>query len=158
MTIEEQLARLNKTIWRVMTHPDVNNQSVNLNIIGLLDLLREDGYIIMVGAKEHNYTIGELRVIEKIIAWATQIAYAEDKIEMENAIYEDDADTEMYDQLVKEAKEGLMIYRKLHPDSIPFFIKTDWNKITLKNCPYWLFKELLLYKTGFLTRRFEGPH
>ena len=45
-----------------------------------------------------------------------------------------------------EVEEGLIAYRKLHPDAIAFFTKTDWNKITLKYCPYHLFKELVLHK------------
>ena len=51
-----------------------------------------------------------------------------------------------------EAKEGLIAYRKLHPDAIAFFTKTDWNKITLKYCPYHLFKELILHKTALIRR------
>jgi len=158
MTIEAQLAQLNKITWIVMTEPDVNDQSPNINITRFLNALRVDGYIIMVGGKEYNYTIGELRAIEKLIVWATQIAYANEKIEMEHALHEEDADTEIYDELVKEAQAGLITYRKLLHDAIPFFIMTSWNTISLKNCPYWIFQELLLYKAGFLTRRFEEPY
>ena len=118
MTIEEQLAHLNKVTWIVMTEPDVNDQSPNINITRFLNVLRKDGYIIMVGGKEYNYTIGELRAIEKLIVWATQIAYAEEQIEMEHALHEENADTVRYDELVKEAQQGLITYRKLHHDAI----------------------------------------
>jgi hypothetical protein len=41
--------------------------------------------------------------------------------------------------MIDEAEEVLVAYPKLHPDAIAFFAKTDWNKITLKYCPYNLF-------------------
>jgi hypothetical protein len=46
--------------------------------------------------------------------------------------------------MIDEAEEGLIAYRKRHPDAMAFFITTDWNKITLKYCPYHLFQELIL--------------
>ena len=52
--------------------------------------------------------------------------------------------------MIDEAEEVLVAYPKLHPDAIAFFTKTDWNKITLKYCPYYLFQELLLHKTALI--------
>jgi hypothetical protein len=54
--------------------------------------------------------------------------------------------------MIDEADEGLIAYRKLHPDAIAFFTKTDWNKITLKYCPCHLFQELILHKTALIRR------
>jgi hypothetical protein len=54
--------------------------------------------------------------------------------------------------MIEEAEEGLIAYRKLHPDAIAFFTKSDRNKITLKYCPYHLFQELLLHKTALIKR------
>ena len=65
-------------------------------------------------------------------------------------MYEDDAETDQFDDMIEEAEEGLIAYRKLHPDAIAFFTKTDWNKITLKYCPYHLFQELILHKTALI--------
>ena len=42
-----------------------------------------------------------------------------------------------FDDMIDEA--GLIAYPKLNPDAIAFFTMTDWNKITLKYCPYYLF-------------------
>jgi hypothetical protein len=56
-------------------------------------------------------------------------------------MYEQYADTDKFEEMIGEVKEGLIAYRKLDPDAITFFIKTDWNKITLKYCPYHLFQE-----------------
>ena len=58
---------------------------------------------------------------------------------------EDDAETDQFDDMINEVEEGLIAYRKLHPDAIAFFTKADWNKITLKYRPYHLFKELIQY-------------
>jgi hypothetical protein len=65
-------------------------------------------------------------------------------------MYEDDAETDKFDDMIDEAEQGLIAYRKLHPDAISFFTKTDWNKITLKYCPYFLFQELILHKTALI--------
>jgi hypothetical protein len=52
--------------------------------------------------------------------------------------------------MIDEAEEGLIAYRKLHPDAIDFFIQIEWNKITLKSCPYYLFQELILHTTALI--------
>lgn len=150
MTIEEQLAHLNKVTWIVMTEPDVNTKTFDINITNILNDLYKDGYLICVGDKEHSYSIGELRAIDRLVAWITQIIYAEKEIEDHVALYEDDAETDKFDDMIDEAEEGLIAYRKLHPDAIAFFTKTDWNKITLKYCPYYLFQEIILHKTALI--------
>ena len=150
MTIEEQLDRLNRTTWIVMTEPDVNKKWFNINITSILNDLYKDGYLICVGDKEQSYSVGELRAIDRLVAWITQINYAQNEIEDQIAMYEDDADTDKFDDMIDEAEEGLIAYRKLHPDAIAFFAKTDWNKITLKYCPYYLFQELILHKTALI--------
>jgi len=152
MTIEEQLDRLNRTTWIVMTEPDVNNKSLDINITTILNDLYKDGYLICVGDKKHSYSIGELRAIDRLIVWITQISYANEEIEDQIAMYEEYADTDKFEEMIEEAEEGLIAYRKLHPDAIAFFTKTDWNKITLKYCPYYLFQELILHKTALIKR------
>lgn len=54
MTIEEQLDRLNRTTWIVMTEPDVNKKCFNIKITNILNDLYKDGYLIYVGDKEHR--------------------------------------------------------------------------------------------------------
>jgi Mg2+ and Co2+ transporter CorA len=150
MTIEEQLAQLNKITWIVMTEPDVNKKWHDINITNRLNTLYEDGYEIYVGDQEHCYSIGELRAIDRLIVWITQISYANEEIEDQIAMNEEYADTDKFEEMIEEAKEGLIAYRKLHPDAISFFIKSDWNKITLKYCPYHLFQELILHKAALI--------
>ena len=76
MTIEEQLAHLNRITWIVMTEPDVNAKKFNLNITNILNDLCKDGYLICVGDNKDSYSISELRAIDRLIAWITQISYA----------------------------------------------------------------------------------
>ncbi len=92
MTVEEQIARLNKTTWMVMTMPDVYNKSSFVNIAQVVDELYEDGYEVVMGNSEHRYTVGELRVIYRLIAWITQINYAHDEIENQKIMHNEFAD------------------------------------------------------------------
>ena len=156
MTIEEQLDRLNRTTWIVMTAFDVTNQALDINVSRTLNILRDDGYEIIVGDEDCNYTMGELRAIEKVLAWVTQMNYAIEKKEMASLFFEESFDTSMFDVLMEDAVMGLIRYRKLHPDAIPFFIQTAWNQITLKKCPYWIFQELILYKSGLHVHKAKG--
>jgi hypothetical protein len=133
-----------------MTVLDVDTKSLDINITNILNDLYKDGYLICVGDKEHSYSIGELRAIDRLVVWITQISYAQNEIEDQIAMYEDDAENDKFDDMIDEAEEGLIAYRKLHPDAIAFFTKTDWNKITLKYCPYHLFQELILHKTALI--------
>jgi hypothetical protein len=135
-----------------MTVLDVDTKSLDINITNILNDLYKDGYLICVGDKEHSYSIGELHAIDRLVVWITQISYAQNEIEDQIAMYEDDVETDKFDDMIDEAEEGLIDYRKLHPDAIAFFTKTDWNKITLKYCPYYLFQELLLHKTALIRR------
>ena len=133
-----------------MTVPEVNNKSLYINITNILNDLYKNVYLICVGDKEHSYSLGELRAIDRLVVWITQISYALNEIEDQIAMYEDDAETERFDDMIEDAEEGLIAYRKLHPDAIAFFTKTDWNKITLKYCSYHLFQELILHKTALI--------
>ena len=128
-----------------MIVPEVNNKSLYISITNILNDLYKNVYLICVGDKEHSYRLGELRAIDRLVVWIAQISYSQSEIEDQIAMYEDDAETDKFDDMIDEAEEGLIAYRKLHPDAIAFFTKTDWNKITLKYCPYHLFQELILH-------------
>lgn len=135
-----------------IAHPVVIKKWYDINITNRLNALYEDGYEICVGDQEHCYSIGELRAIDRLIAWITQISYANEEIEYQIAMYEEYADSDKFEEMIEEAKEGLITYSKLRPDAISFFIKSDWNKITLKYCPCHLFQELLFHKTALINR------
>jgi hypothetical protein len=72
-----------------------------------------------VGDQEHCYSNGELRAIDRLIVWITQISYANEEIEDQIAMYEQYAETDKFEEMIDEAEEGLIAYRKLHPDAMP---------------------------------------
>ncbi len=45
------------------------------------------------------------------------------------------ADYDKYYQIITEAEEGLMAYRKLHPDGIDFFYKVTLEQGNIKALP-----------------------
>ena len=114
-----------------MTVPEVNNKSQYISITNILNDLYKNVYLICVGDKEHSYRLGELRAIDRLVVWIAQISYSQSEIEDQIAMFEDDAETDKFDDMIDEAEEGLIAYRKLHPDAIAFFTKADWDKITL---------------------------
>jgi hypothetical protein len=50
-----------------MTVPEVNNKSLYISITNILNDLCKKGYLICVGDKEHRYSIGELRAIDRLL-------------------------------------------------------------------------------------------
>ncbi len=72
-----------------------------------------------MGDQEHCYSNGELRAIDRLIVWITQISYANEEIEDQIAMYEQYAETDKFEEMIDEAEEGLIAYRKLHPDAMP---------------------------------------
>jgi hypothetical protein len=72
-----------------MIETGVNKKWHGINIYNRLNALYEDGYEICVGDQEHCYSISELRAIDRLIVWITQISYANEEIEDQLAIYEE---------------------------------------------------------------------
>ncbi|MEI8129361.1 MAG: hypothetical protein WCG95_07055 [bacterium] len=141
--------QLNKLTWKSMTSADVIQQNASPEVVATLNELVDAGYSILMGSIKYNYTIGELRAIEKIIAWISQIIYAKDLIQKEADVEGEDAELEMYVEMINQAETGLLEYQALHPDGIPFFL-IEGNCVILKSSPYFLIEERLMYKTGLL--------
>ena len=118
-----------------MSEPDVNKKWFNINIASVLNDLCKGGYLICVVDKEHSYSVGELRAIDRLVVWITQVSYAQSEIEDQIAMYDDDAETDKFDDMIDEAEEGLIAYRKLHPDTIAYFTKTRLEQNNLKIQP-----------------------
>ena len=55
-----------------MTLPEVNNKSLYINITNILNDLYKNVYLICVGDKEHSYSLGELRAIDRLVVWIAQ--------------------------------------------------------------------------------------
>lgn len=149
MNIQKRLDKLNKEIFLAMSSHDTNTACQSKKVVNILNQMREEGYSIILGNNESNYTIGELRVIEKLLAWITQIMYANTLKIKEIELMADGADLEIYEQQINDAVDGLKSYRGLHPDGIPFF-KIHNNALMLKCSPYFIFEEIVMYKTGMI--------
>ena len=119
--------------------------SLYLDLISILLSLLYESFLLHL---KFEYVLCQF--FDRLVVWITQTSYAQNEIEDQIAMYEDDAETDKFDDMIDAAEEGLIAYRKLHPDAIAFFTKTDWNKITLKYCPYHLFQELILHKTALI--------
>jgi hypothetical protein len=91
-----------------MTVPEVNNKSLYISITNILNDLCKKGYLICEGVKEHSYSIGELRAIDRLVVWLAQINYSQNEIEDQIAMYEDDAETDKFDDMIDEVEEGLI--------------------------------------------------
>ena len=74
-----------------------------------------------------------MRAIDRLIAWITQISYAQNEIEDQIAMFEDDAETKKFNDMIDEA--GLIAYQKLHLDTIAYFTKTRLEQNNLKIMP-----------------------
>ena len=108
-----------------MTVPEVNNKSLYISITNILNDLYKNVYLICVGDKEHSYSLGELRAIDRLVVWIAQINYSQGEIEDQMAMYEDEAEADQFDDMIDEAEEVLIAYRKRHPDAIAFFYMSD---------------------------------
>ena len=91
-----------------MTVPEVNNKSLYINITNILNDLYKNVYLICVGDKEHSYRLGELRAIDRLVVWIAQISYSQSEIEDQIAMFEDDAETDKFDDMKDEAEKGLI--------------------------------------------------
>ena len=55
-----------------MIVPEVNNKSLYISITNILNDLYKNVYLICVGDKEHSYSLGELRAIDRLVVWIAQ--------------------------------------------------------------------------------------
>ena len=75
-----------------MTVPEVNNKSLYISITNILNDLYKNVYLICVGDKEHSYSLGELRAIDRDQLYGQrEISYSQSELEDQIAMYEDDA-------------------------------------------------------------------
>lgn len=55
-----------------MTVPEVNNKFLYISVTNILNDLYKNVYLICVGDKEHSYSLGELRAIDRLVVWIAQ--------------------------------------------------------------------------------------
>ena len=146
MTTQEKVAHLNKLTMNALTSNDENFDEINDDLYDYIQELRNEGYVVKVGDNSHVYSDDEMRVVDRLLAWISQIVHAEHLIANE--------DEEMFDQfpdlhldLIREAVTGLAVCYNQNPEGINFFI-SEGQTIVLVTSPYFLFEEILRNKTG----------
>lgn len=146
MTTQEKVAHLNRLIMSALTSNDENFDEINDDLYDYIQELRNESYVVKVGDNSHVYSDDEMRVVDRLLAWISQIVHAEHLIENE--------DEEMFDQfpdlhldLIREAVTGLAVCYNQNPEGINFFI-SEGETIILVPSPYFLFEEILRNKTG----------
>jgi len=153
MTTQEKVAHLNKLTMSALTLNEGNVTDMNDELYEYIQDLRSEGIVVQVGDNSYVYSEDEIRVVDRLLAWITQILHAEKLIESE--------DEEVFDQfpdlhldLIREAITGLAVCYNQNPDGINFFIAED-EAIVLVPSPYFLFEEALRNKTGVNYTEFD---
>ena len=95
----------------------------------------------------HQYSESDLHVVDRLVAWITQIIHAEKVIKYEEYEMEALGMPEMYESLIDDAVAGLEKCLEKNPDGIEFF-KIDVGNIVLVSSPYYLFNECLIDNTA----------
>lgn len=146
MTTQEKVAHLNKLTMSALTLNEGNVTDMDDELYEYIQDLRSEGIVVQVGDNSYVYSEDEMRVVDRLLAWLTQILHAEKLIESE--------DEEVFDQfpdlhldLIREAITGLAVCYNQNPDGINFFI-AEGDTIVLVRSPYFLFEESLRNKTG----------
>ena len=153
MTTQEKVAHLNKLTMSALTLNEGNVTDMNDELYEYIQDLRSEGIVVQVGDNSHVYSDDEMRVIDRLLAWISQILHVEKLIESE--------DEEVFDQfpdlhldLIREAIIGLAVCYNQNPDGINFFI-AEGDTIVLVPSPYFLFEESLRNKTGINYTEFD---
>jgi hypothetical protein len=106
MTTQEKVAHLNKLTMSALTSEAAYlNQEDNV-VRDYLRQLRSEGHNIQMANDSHQYSESELHVVDRLVAWITQIIHAEKVIKYEE--YEMGAlgMPEMYESLIDDAVAG----------------------------------------------------
>ena len=153
MTTQEKVAHLNKLTMSALTLNEGNVTDMDDELYEYIRDLRSEGIVVQVGDNSYVYSEDEMRVVDRLLAWITQILHAEKSIESE--------DEEVFDQfpdlhldLIREAITGLAVCYNQNPDGINFFI-AEGDTIVLVLSPYFLFEEALRNKTGVNYTEFD---
>jgi hypothetical protein len=153
MTTQEKVAYLNKLTMSALTLNEGNVTDMNDELYEYIQDLRTEGIVVKVGDNSYVYGDDEMRVVDRLLAWITQILHAEKLIDGE--------DEEVFDQfpdlhldLIRGAITGLTVCYNQNPDGINFFI-TEGDAIVLVPSPYFIFEETLRNKTGVTYTEFD---
>ena len=94
-----------------------------------------------------KYSESDLQVIDRLIAWITQIIHTEKVIQYEEFEMAPFGEPDMYEYFIDDAKAGLEKCLEQNPYGIEFF-SIDRKNIVLVPSPYYLFNECLISNTA----------
>ena len=146
-TINQKVDHLNKLTMIAMTSEDAYMHTANTEVCEFINALKSEGYNISEGDELDVYTDYEMRVIDKLTAWITQLIAADELICYEMTDDEEEPELDLYNSYMSDAEEGLMECRVNYPEGVRFFY-LDGDDIILKTAPYFLFQDCIMYKVG----------
>ncbi len=146
-TISEKVDHLNKLTMIAMTSKNAYMHTANKEVCEFINSLKAEGYNICEGDELDQYTDYEMRVIDRLTAWITQLMAADELVQYEMADDEEEPDLELYDSFISDAENGLMECRNTNKEGIRFFY-IEGNDIILKRTPYFLFQNCITYQVG----------
>jgi hypothetical protein len=146
-TINQKVDHLNKLTMIAMTSEDVYMHTANEEVCEFMNALKSEGYNISEGDELDVYTDYEMRVIDKLTAWITQLIAAEELICYEMTDDEEETELDLFNIYMSDAEIGLMECRVNYPEGVRFFY-LDGDDIILKTASYFLFQDCIMYKVG----------
>ena len=146
-TINQKVDHLNKLTMIAMTSEDAYMHTANEEVCEFISSLKSEGYNISEGDELDGYTEYEMRVIDKITAWITQLIAADELICYEMTDDEEEPELDLFNSYMSDAENGLMECRVNYPEGVRFFY-LEGDDITLKTAPYFLFQDCIMYKVG----------
>ena len=146
-TINQKVDQLNKLTMIAMTSEDAYMHTANKEVCEFISSLKNEGYNISEGDELDVYTEYEMRVIDKLTAWITQLIAADELICYEMTDDEEEPELDLFNSYMSDAEEGLMECRVNYPEGVRFFYH-DGDDIMLKIAPYFLFQDCIMYKVG----------
>lgn len=147
MTTQEKVAHLNKLTMSALTSGAAYLNQVDIEVRNYIRALRSEGYNIRMANESYQYSESDLQVIDRLIAWITQIIHAEKVIQNEEFEMGPFGEPEMYESLIDDAVAGLEKCLEQNPNGIEFF-RIDGENIVLVSSPYYLFNECLIGNTA----------
>ena len=147
MTTQEKVAHLNKLTMSALTSEAAYLNQEDSAVRNYIRELRSEGFHIQLANDSHKYNESELQVIDRLLAWITQIIHAEKVIQNEEFEMGAFGEPEMYESLIDDAVAGLEKCLEQNSDGIEFF-RIDGKNIVLVPSPYYLFNECLIGNTA----------
>lgn len=149
MIDESVLYHLNHRMMTALIGPDVIESKPHRAIHDYIQELREERYNIYMGDHSYQYSKEDLHVVDRLVAWITQMIFAENLTSQDEKDMCADANPRLFDSLMANAQLGLLACEEEYTDGINFFV-ADGDDIVLVPSPYFIFEDVLRNKTGLM--------